>query len=187
MSINYTEQKHYLPAEAFFADVKSGNYYLNELPFKMLSINSNMSSHTLALTYKYNSSFFNFLKRRISSSKSHLFKRFNSLIHTHECDFKSMSLQENSNKFYDLSLLQIYLGYFTTKFNQTKLSLNLNLNLNFKILKSYKRLVTRYKKNSRLNYRHSIKDIKSLPRSRHFFLSTNIPLLNHSTDSMRDI
>ena len=36
MSINYTDQEHYLPAEAFFADVKSGNYYLNDLSFKIL-------------------------------------------------------------------------------------------------------------------------------------------------------
>ncbi len=190
MSINYTDQKHYLPAEAFFADVKSGNYYLNDLSFKILPAYSNKLSYTLALTSKYNSSFFNFLKRRITSTKSNVFQRFNSLTTAYEHEFKSMNLQENSNKIYELSLLYNYLNYFKDRFIRVKSVFKTNLKrvgTRFKTLRLYKRLLIRYKKNSVSTYRPFIDDFQSLPRTRHSFLSTNIPSLNYKTDSMRDI
>jgi len=194
MSVSYTDQEHFLPTEVFFADIKFGNFYLNELPLRFEN-NIYNSDSTLFLTTKYNSSFFNFLRRRIFSTKSNIAQRLSSLTDSYDHNFKSLNSNYTSDKFLDLKYILNYMSYFKNKstkpyiFKPFRKSFKNYFSINYtnkSLAKCFKRLLNSYKKNLSSTISNFDESFQSLPRIRHTFISKTIYFVGGKDNSSRD-
>jgi hypothetical protein len=194
MSVSYTDQEHFLPTEVFFADIKFGNFYLNELPLRFQN-NIYNSDSALLLTTKYNSSFFNFIRRRIFSTKSNIAQRLSLLTDSYDHNFKLLNSGYILDRFSDLKYIFTYTSYFKNKNIKSYISNPFRKNFknyfsindtNKSLTKCFKRLLNSYKKNLSSIIPNFDESFKSLPRIRHTFISKTICFLGGKDDSSRD-
>jgi hypothetical protein len=194
MSVSYTDIEHFLPTEVFFADIKFGNFYLNELPLRFKN-NIYNSDSTLFLTTKYNSSFFNFLRRRIFSTKSNTAQRLSLLTDSYDHNFKSLNSNYTLDRFSDLKCILNYMLYFKNKgiksyiFQTSRKNFKNYFSINStnkNLTKSFKRLLNSYKKNLSSTISNFDDSLQSLPRIRHTFIAKTICFLGGKDDSSRD-
>jgi hypothetical protein len=194
MSVSYTDQEHFLPTEVFFADIKFGNFYLNELPLRFEN-NIYNSNSALFMTTKYNSSFFNFLRRRIFSTKSNITQRLSLLTDSYDHNFKLLNSGYMLDKFSDLKYIFSYMSYFKNKSitSYTHKPFRKNFKNYFSIndtnkslTKCFKRLLNSYKKNLSSTIPNFDESFQPLPRIRHTFISKTIYFSGGKDESSRD-
>jgi len=104
MSISSSDQDYFLSSKSFFADYNFGNYYINYVPFQCSLIPS--QTGLLFLTLKSNSSFFNNLKWRKSSTMSNLSTRMDIFLNTIDNDFSCLYNENTDNSIFKLSSLK---------------------------------------------------------------------------------
>lgn len=192
MSTSYTDQEHFMPAEIFFADVKFGNFYLNEAT-SHLNIDKHTTNSLLSLTSKYNSSFFNFLKRRIYTTKPNTYKRIHLLTDSYEHDFKTLQIKNSFDKISDLKCLRNFLSYFKSSCNHNnkssyifqKKQTNYLDNTHFKFTKYFKRLLSSFKRNSS-SLLHFDDDFQPISKVRQTFITKTLSFFGNKEHSTRD-
>jgi hypothetical protein len=191
MSASYTDQEHFMMAEIFFADVKFGNFYLNEAT-SHLNTDKYTTNSLLSLTSKYNSSFFNFLKRRTHTTKPVTYERMHLLTDSYEHDFKTLQIKNSFDKIFDLKCLCNFLSYFKSNYNHKtfhtfhKKTLSpFDNNTYFKFTKYFKRLLSSFKRNSSslLSFDDDFQPISKIRQS---FITKTVSFFGNKEYSTRD-
>ena len=186
MSASYTDQEHFMVAEIFFADVKFGNFYLNEAT-SHLNTDKYTTDSLLSLTSKYNSSFFNFLKRRTYTTKPNTYKRIHLLTDSYEHDFKTLQTKNSSDKIFDLKCLRSLLSYFKTPYiAQKKGTFHSENNPYFKLTKCFKRLLSSFKRNTSSSLLSFDDDFQSISKVRQSFITKTLSFFGNKEHSICD-
>lgn len=192
MSASYTDQEHFMIAEIFFADVKFGNFYLNEAT-SHLNTDKYTTDSLLSLTSKYNSSFFNFLKRRTYTTKPNTYQRVYLLTDSYEHDFKTLQIKNSFDKIFDLKCLSNFLSYFKNK-NSYKINYTLSKknnpsydnNVYFKLTKCFKRLLSSFKRNTSSSLLSFDDDFQSISKVRQSFITKTLSFFGNKEHSICD-
>ena len=186
MSASYTDQEHFMVAEIFFADVKFGNFYLNEAT-SHLNTDKYTTNSLLSLTSKYNSSFFNFLKRRTYTTKPNTYKRIHLLTDSYEHDFKTLQTKNSPDKIFDLKCLRSLLSYFKIPYiAHKKGAFHPENNPYFKLTKCFKRLLGSFKRNTSTSLLSFDDDFQSISKVRQSFITKTLSFFGNKEHSICD-
>ena len=186
MSASYTDQEHFMVAEIFFADVKFGNFYLNEAT-SHLNTDKYTTNSLLSLTSKYNSSFFNFLKRRTYTTKPNTYKRIHLLTDSYEHDFKTLQTKNSPDKIFDLKCLRGLLSYFKIPYiAHKKGAFHPENNPYFKLTKCFKRLLGSFKRNTSTSLLSFDDDFQSISKVRQSFITKTLSFFGNKEHSICD-